>query len=605
MTLDSYRNTLRFAARYWLLSPRLFSVMIVARIASNLIDIFVPLASGALVDTLASGSGDLTAASRALAHLIGLVAAFHALRTIVAWALIYVSSRAMEALVRDAFARVQRFSSDWHANSFAGATVRKIARGMWSFDQLTDTLLFGIFPAALVVIGATTLLVSRWPLLGSVVGIGIAIYLSISVSLSIYWIAPAGQAQQRLDSALGARLADSLSGNQVVKDFAAETREDASLAGLTREWRQAARLNWNRDNATGFLQSLTLIAMQAALLGSGLILWSRGSFSTGDVVTVIGFQGLLNAYLRDFGQHVRNVQKAVNEMEDVVGFDVRAPDIIEAADARSLRVAAGEIVFDDVSFTYPKSQRPLYKKLKLTIRAGERVGLVGASGAGKTTLVKLLQRYYDLDAGRILVDGQDIALVTLASLRRAIGVVAQEPMLFHRPLGENIAFGRPEGRPAEIEQAAQRAHADVFIDRLSSRYDTLVGERGVKLSGGERQRVAIARAILANSPILVLDEATSSLDSVSEHYIRTAIEELSQGRTTLVVAHRLSTVRQLDRILVFAHGCIIEDGSHTELLRIPNGVYRRLFETQAGAPDIIDERIEALDPGGEVEQEMQ
>jgi ATP-binding cassette subfamily B protein len=603
MTLDAYRDTFRFAARYWLLSPRLFGLMIVARIASNLVDIFVPLASGALVDTLASGSGDLTAALRALAHLIGLVVAFHALRTIVAWALIYVSSRAMEALARDAFACVQRFSSDWHANSFAGATVRKITRGMWSFDQLSDTLLFGIFPAAVVVIGATTLLASRWPVLGGVVAIGIALYLAISVSLSIYWIAPAGQAQQRLDSALGARLADSLAGNQVVKDFAAETREDASFAGLTREWRQAARLNWNRDNTTGFFQSLTLIAMQAALLGSGLILWSRGGFSTGDVVSVIGFQGLLNAYLRDFGQHVRNVQKAVNEMEDVVGFDVRAPDIVEAPNARSLRVVAGEIVFEDVSFTYPNSQRPLYQKLKLTIRAGERVGLVGASGAGKTTLVKLLQRYYDIDAGRILVDGQDIAMVTLASLRRAIGVVAQDPMLFHRPLGENIAFGRPEAKPSEIKRAARRAHADVFIDQLAGGYRTLVGERGVKLSGGERQRVAIARAILANSPILVLDEATSSLDSVSESYIRAAIEELSHGRTTLVVAHRLSTVRQLDRILVFAHGRIIEDGPHSELLRLPNGVYRRLFETQAGAADIIDERIDALDRTGEVEQE--
>ncbi len=605
MTLDAYRDTFRFAARYWLLSPSLFGLMMVARIASNLVDIFVPLASGALVDTLASGGGDLTTALRALAHLIGLVVAFHALRTIVAWAIIYVSSRAMEALVRDAFARVQRFSSDWHANSFAGATVRKITRGMWSFDQLSDTLLFGIFPAAVVVIGVTTLLVSRWPLLGGVVAIGIAVYLSISVSLSIYWIAPAGQAQQRLDSALGARLADSIAGNQVVKDFAAETREDASLAGLTREWRQAARLNWNRDNTTGFFQSLTLIAMQAALLGTGLILWSRGSFSTGDVVSVIGFQGLLNAYLRDFGQHVRNVQKAVNEMEDVVGFDVRAPDIVEAPNARSLRVTAGEIVFEDVSFTYPNSQRPLYQKLKLTIGSGERVGLVGASGAGKTTLVKLLQRYYDIDGGRILVDGQDIALVTLASLRRAIGVVAQEPMLFHRPLGENIAFGRPEANPSEIKQAARRAHADVFIDRLSGGYGTLVGERGVKLSGGERQRVAIARAILANSPILVLDEATSSLDSVSEYYIRAAIEELSHGRTTLVVAHRLSTVRRLDRILVFAHGRIIEDGPHTELLRLPNGVYRRLFETQAGAADIIDERIDALDRTGEVEHETQ
>ena len=376
-----------------------------------------------------------------------------------------------------------------------------------------------------------------------------------------------------------------------MKDFAAESREDNSFAGLIREWRQAARLNWSRDNATGFLQNITLVAMQAALLTASLFRWSNGELSTGDVVGVIGYQSLLNAYLRDFGQHVRNVQKAANEMEDVVAFAAYETTTADVPGAKDIVVTSGEIIFDRVSFSYPKSQRKLYEELSVAIRPGERVGLVGASGAGKTTLVKLLQRYYKVDGGRILIDGQDIALATQASLRKAIGIVSQEPILFHRPLRENIAFGRPDATIAEVRDAARRAHADIFIDRLPGGYETLVGERGVKLSGGERQRVAIARAILANSPILVLDEATSSLNSIAEHHIRAAIEEMSHGRTTLIIAHRLSTVRKLDQILVFAHGRIIEDGSHDELRRIPRGVYRGLFETQVNARDEVDRRI--------------
>jgi ATP-binding cassette subfamily B protein len=232
-------------------------------------------------------------------------------------------------------------------------------------------------------------------------------------------------------------------------------------------------------------------------------------------------------------------------------------------------------------FRYPALNRQVYDGLSVRIPAGQRVGLVGASGSGKTTFVKLVQRLYDLDGGRILIDGQDIAAVRQESLRRQIAIVQQEPLLFHRSLAENIAYGRPEASLSEIETAARLAHADAFIERLPQRYATLVGERGVKLSGGERQRVALARAFLADAPILILDEATSSLDSESEALIQDAMRGLMRGRTTLVIAHRLSTVRELDRILVFDHGRIVEDGDHFALVRIRNGVYRRLVERQA------------------------
>jgi len=590
--MSAYFQTLRFAAVYWLLSPRLLAVMLAARVTSNFVDVFVPIASGRLADAVAMEPRALAPALDALAVFIGAVLCFHLLRYFVVFCVCQVTARGMSALVRDAFARVQRFSADWHANAFAGATVRKITRGMWAFDTLTDTLIFGILPAAVVIVGVSGLLLLRWPLLGLVVIVGIAAFLSISVGLSLFWISPAAQISQRLDSALSARLADSITGNQVVKGFAAEAREDHSFARLVDEWRARTLTSWYRSEATGVLQALALIAMQAVFLGCGLLLWSRAQMTTGDVVSLIGIQGLINGYLRDIGQHVRHLQKAVNEMEDVVAFAAETPEIADAPNARPLRVGAGEIVFDAVTFGYPGMTRPLYEDFSLTIRPGERVGLVGASGAGKTTFVKLLQRQFDPNGGRILIDGQDIAHVTQASLRRAIGIVAQEPILFHRPLGENIAYGRPQSAPPEIAEAARLAHADIFIDRLADGYETLVGERGVKLSGGERQRVAIARAILADTPILVLDEATSSLDSVSEFHIRAAIEQLSEGRTTLVVAHRLSTVRRLDRILVFEHGRIVEDGSHGELLRRPGGVYRRLFETQAVGDDVFDAPVE-------------
>jgi len=249
------------------------------------------------------------------------------------------------------------------------------------------------------------------------------------------------------------------------------------------------------------------------------------------------------------------------------------------AHATPIRIGRGEVVFDRVTFHYGGHVTPLYRDLSLTIRAGERVGLVGPSGSGKTTLVKLIQRLYDVTGGEIRIDGQNIADARQSSLRSQIAIVQQEPILFHRTLAENIAYGRPGAGMAEIERAARLANAHDFIMSLPKGYLTLVGERGVKLSGGERQRVAIARAFLADAPILILDEATSALDSESEVLIQQAMVRLMEGRTSIVIAHRLSTVRALDRILVFDKGRIVEEGDHLSLYR-KGGLYRRLCDHQ-------------------------
>jgi ATP-binding cassette, subfamily B, bacterial len=369
--------------------------------------------------------------------------------------------------------------------------------------------------------------------------------------------------------------------NAVVKSFGAEAREDARLAGVISRWRARVQRTWLRYNTTAMAQLAVLLCFRASVIGGAILLWIAGRASPGDVTFVLTSYYVIHAYLRDVGMHINNLQRSVNDMEELVAIHGEPIGIADAADAVPIDVQGGRIVFDDVTFHYGGHRAPLYDGLTVDIRAGERVGLVGRSGSGKTTFVKLVQRLYDVSGGRILIDGQDIAKATQHSLRSQIAIVQQDPILFHRSLAENIAYGRPGASMAAIEQAARLANAHDFIQRLPKGYGTLVGERGVKLSGGERQRVALARAFLADAPVLILDEATSSLDSESEGLIQQAMERLMKGRTSIVIAHRLSTVRSLDRILVFDHGKIVEQGTHAMLTARAGGIYRGLFELQA------------------------
>jgi len=324
-----------------------------------------------------------------------------------------------------------------------------------------------------------------------------------------------------------------------------------------------------------------LLALRGIIVGDALWLWLHGRATAGDITYVFTTYLLLQGYLRDVGQHINNLQRAANDMEDMVKLYDEPIGVADKAEARTLVVDEGRIEFDRVTFRYGAHVEPLFRDLTLRIEAGERVGLVGHSGSGKSTFVKLIQRLYDVTDGRVLIDGQNVAAVTQNSLRSAIALVPQEAVLFHRSLAENIAYARPGATEGEIRRAAELANADQFIRALPRGYGTLVGERGVKLSGGERQRVALARAFLADAPILILDEATASLDSESEALIQEAMQRLLVGRTSLVIAHRLSTVRSLDRILVFDHGSVVEEGRHELLAGIEGGIYRRLFERQA------------------------
>jgi len=401
------------------------------------------------------------------------------------------------------------------------------------------------------------------------------------VMLSMLYVAPAASLSNAWDTRTGGALADAIACNAVVKGFGAEEREETRLRAVIDKWRRRTDRTWMRGTLNGTVQGTMLLVLRAAILGVGLILWQQGLASAGDIAFVLTSFFVLQGYLQDVGYHVRNLQRSVNDMEELAQLQAQPFGVADMPGAEPIAITEGAIAFRNVTFRYGSHASPLYRDFSVTIAPGERVGLVGHSGSGKTTFVKLIQRLYDIQGGTIEIDGQDIARFTQSSLRSQIAIVQQEPILFHRSLAENIAYARPTASQAEIEEAARQANAHAFITALPKGYATLVGERGVKLSGGERQRVAIARAFLADAPILILDEATSSLDSETELLIQQAIERLMTGRTTLVIAHRLSTVRALDRILVFDKGVIVEEGTHTALIRSEGGIYRRLFERQA------------------------
>ncbi len=570
---------LGFIAAQWVRRPVRLAIVIALMLAGTLCDVAIPWAAGVLVEAVSQPDRHVEAAWRAWAFLSALYIGFfvfrnRALRTMNSF---YV--RNMEEIVNESFQRVQSFSSDWFANNFAGSTVRKITRGMWGYDTVSDAIFLALGPSLLVLIGLAVSMGLRWPLAGLFCAVMIATFMAYNLITTARFIRPVNLKSIALDSKLGASLADAIGANAVVKSFGAEAREEARYAKITAAWREAVIRTWNAFNTVNLGQNLMLISLQAGLTGLLVWAWARGRASPGDVAFAITAFMLMSGYMRTFAETTRNLQRGLDDTMDIALYMRTAPQVADGPDARAFVPRPGglrgEIRFEQVTFRYTNQPEPLYRNFSLAISPGERIALAGPTGAGKSTFVKLIQRLYDLEGGRIMIDGQDIAELAQTSLRQAIAVVPQDPALFHRTIAENIAYGRPAANHDEIIAAARRAHAHDFIQRLPKGYDTLVGERGVKLSGGERQRVAIARAFLADAPILVLDEATSSLDMETERLVQAATEALMAGRTTIVIAHRLSTIRSADRILVFQDGRIIEEGDHGALVTL-GGVYSRL-----------------------------
>lgn len=597
----SAKEVLKFAWHYWRPSKWLGVASAALMLTSVSMDAIVPIYTGRIVDAMTgkvSGTDAAWQAAWAAFGMFVLLAFLHqALRigSMYFWNAFAV--RNLYRVVTDGLQKVQRFSSDWHANTFAGGTVRKITRGMWALDSFEDTILMGLLPAITIMIGVTVMLSVKLPLVGISAAAMIAVYCAVSIWMSVKILAPRFKQSAEADTKVGATLADIITGNPTVKSFGAEKREDLVFREVADTWKAKAHWSWQTGVTADAFRSVFRLFMMATMIAATIYLWRDGKASPGDIVLVITTFFIIGGYLRDIGMHISHLQRAVADMEDIILFWLREDDVTDAANATSLTVTPSKrrdmIAFDQVGFKYPNTDKFIYKGMSLDIAAGEKLALVGPSGSGKSTFVKLIQRLYNVSEGQIRIDGQDVSQVTMESLRRQVALVPQDPILFHRSLSQNIAYGRPDATQAEIEEAAKKAFAHDFIITLPKGYDTLVGERGVKLSGGERQRVAIARAILSDAPVLILDEATSSLDSISEHYIQMALEELMKGRTTITIAHRLSTIQKADRILVFDKGEIIEQGDHASLMARPNSRYKALYDMQA---------LELI-PGSEGEEE--
>ncbi len=581
----TYTDIARFTWHVWRRDKTKLALCFAGMGLAAFIDTLFPLVAGYLINAITTLDPAQMVFSGALLWafiaFVGLDVFYHGIRngTMYIWNDYAVQN--LYKIVTDSFAKVQQFSTEWHANNFAGGTVRKITRGMWSFDLYEDILHHYLWPTSVVLVSTVILLALKWPIMGLLTFVMSAIYVGFTIWAVMKVNAPRFKESADADTKVGAALADAITANSAVKAFGRERAEEARFGGITGFWRSRAIHSWQMANTMDLLRRYLSVMQMGAMVGLAIWLWGQGRATAGDVVYVFTAYMVLSAYLRHIGEQISNLQRAMSEMEDIVWFWKTGIAVEDKPDADGFMSGAGEIVFDKVTFTYQGQRDPLYQDFSLRIAPGEKVALVGHSGSGKSTFVKLVQRLYDIDSGEIRIDGQNIADVTQSSLRSGLALVPQEPILFHRKLAENIAYGKPGASQEEIEDAARRAYAHDFISALPQGYDTLVGERGIKLSGGERQRVAIARAILADAKILILDEATSSLDSVSEHEIQKALAHLMEGRTTITIAHRLATIKAVDRILVFDKGRIVEQGTHAGLVKQEGSYYKKLFDMQA------------------------
>lgn len=491
--------------------------------------------------------------------------------------------RASYELARRSFDVLSNQSMTFHTNRFGGSLVSATQKYVGAYATLMDTFTYSLLPGVATVAMTIALLAPLVPTYVVLLAAVLAIY--VVVVLKLYRkILPINAAASAAQNHLSGELSDSITNIMAVKTAGREAYEQEVFRRASEDVRQADSARMRRTVRTGAVTSTLIVLMMAltAVFIAGGNAWL--GISSGTLVMMFTYTNTLAMRFNMLSAMFQQINRALGDAHDLTVALDEPLLVADDPNAPELRVTAGRIDFEGVGFRYADAdaQDRVFDDFTLEIPAGQRVGLVGRSGSGKTTLTTLLLRLEDLTRGRIVIDGQDIAHVTQTSLRRQIAYVAQEPMLFHRSIRENIAYGRPDASDAEVERAAREANAWEFIERLPDGLDTEVGERGVKLSGGQRQRVAIARAILMDAPILVLDEATSALDSESERLIQDAFENLMRGRTAIVVAHRLSTVASLDRIVVLSHGAIAEDGTHEELVAA-GGEYASLWSRQTGS----------------------
>ncbi|MGD9603692.1 MAG: ABC transporter ATP-binding protein [Gammaproteobacteria bacterium] len=480
---------------------------------------------------------------------------------------------------RQLFAYLQHHSQRYFLGNFAGSLANRIAETSMSTAQVLWTVMFDFWPLTITFTVSLVLLSGVSTQLALVLGAWIAVYVGVSFALARRCRRYARD-YAAARSLVSGKIVDSVTNIVNSKLFARRDFERQYLDRYLDIEVQRARRTFFFMEGIRWFQFTAAGALMVGVVYYAIGLWSRDGMTAGEFAMAASLCLLLIEQARGLSRKFLEFFEYLGNVSDGVSIIVRPHEVVDRPGARSLAVTRGEIRVEALDFAYVP-ERPVFRHLDLTIPSGQKVGLVGFSGSGKSTLLNLVLRLFEPQAGRILIDGQDIAEVTQESLRAGLAMIPQDPMLFHRTLMENVRYGRLDATDEEVVAAACKAHAHEFILEAEDGYESLVGERGVKLSGGQRQRIALARAILKNARILLLDEATSALDSVTEHCIQEALRDLMRDKTVIVIAHRLSTLAHLDRIVVFHHGRIVEDGTHDQLLA-REGHYARMWTMQAG-----------------------
>lgn len=490
------------------------------------------------------------------------------------------TARIMANLRTTAFEKLMPQSYGFFTNMFAGALVQKVNRLSTSFQKFHDRV-YWHFYAPIVRITSVIIVLAFESLEIMAMVASFIVSLVIVNMIFAKWKIRYDIKRSLEDTHTTATLADAVTNNDTIRLFHGYEYEKTRFGKAVERLRRASVVSWILSSVNDSVQALLFVGVLFVVFFFGTHLWYSGSLTLGVFILTYTYYTQMQRQLWEFPRTIRDIAEGIADAKEMVEIINLRPEILDTSDAAQIETPKGEIQFSNVSFWYIVD-RPVFEDMNLSIKAGERVAFVGPSGAGKSTLVRLLLRLHDVRGGSIHIDGRDIRAITQQSLRTTIAFVPQDPILFHRSLFENMKYGNPHASDEAVYEASRLAHCHEFISALPHTYETLVGERGVKLSGGERQRVAIARVIVKNAPILILDEATSSLDSKSERYIQDALEHLMKGKTTIAIAHRLSTIRKMDRIIVLDQRRIVQEGSHDELLSQQGGLYARLWSLQSG-----------------------
>ena len=543
--------------------------------------IFVPLLYKRIVDVV-SLTTDPSSVSNTLIRTTLILAvgifSYNLFYRIGDYAMSFSQSHMLKDISDDAFKRLQKHSYQFFSNTFTGSIVAKLRRYVNAFETIHDQLLFAVWMGGLNLLFSVAVLVWVSPLLAGIFFIWLTCYVGMTLLFTRKKIRK-DILTAEANSKVTATLSDSITNILNVKMFASHDREATLFAETTSIEEKRRREAWYFQNAQYIFQGYFIGIFEFIGMYAAVMLWINGVISAGTIILMQIYIFASFEIVWNIGRNLTKAIRSLAEAKEMVDIFEEAPAVLDVPNPEKLAINRGHIQIKNITFKYDNHEA-VFNDFSLEITPGEKVGLVGPSGAGKTTITKLLLRFADVQSGEILIDGQNIAHITQDDLRSSVSYVPQDPILFHRTLRENIAYSLPTASEDEIIKAAQNSHAHEFIKDFPHGYNTLVGERGIKLSGGERQRIAIARAMLKRAPVIILDEATSSLDSISEHHIQEALDTLMEKRTTLVIAHRLSTIQKMDRIVVLSEGKIVEEGPHRVLLA-KRGLYYRLWKQQS------------------------